>query len=99
DDPHEIDNNNFKARPITVLGSPPPDLVVKTVTASDHVAGGTSVNVTWTVKNEGLVATEEESWNDDIYLSDSPILGAGHQFGLGSVVHSGKLDSRASYTV
>ena len=33
DDPNELNNDNWKARPITVLLTPPPDLVVTSVVA------------------------------------------------------------------
>jgi 6-phosphogluconolactonase (cycloisomerase 2 family) len=36
DDPNELNNDNWKARPITVLLTPPPDLVVTSVTPPGH---------------------------------------------------------------
>ena len=40
DDPNELNNNNYKARPITVLLTPPPDLVVTSVVPDATAPGG-----------------------------------------------------------
>jgi len=53
DDPTQIDNNNYKAHPITVLLTPPADLVVTGVTPGPITAGGGSITVRWAVENEG----------------------------------------------
>ena len=76
DDPHEIDNNNYKARAIAVIGIPPepvlpPDLVIRTVLPDAQAYGGDAFTVTWTVENEGQGDTAS-AWNDRVYLSDLP---------------------------
>ena len=59
DDPNELNNDNWKARPITVLLTPPPpaplppDLVVSSVAAQPTAVGGDSFTVNWTVLNQG----------------------------------------------
>src|SRR5262249_23735419 len=53
DDPYEPNNDNYKARPITVLLSPPPDLVVTSVTPQATGIGGDDFTVQWTVTNQG----------------------------------------------
>ena len=57
DAPNEIDNNNYKARPITVLLTPPPDLVVTSVVPTAQAVGGDPFTVRWTVQNHGQSAT------------------------------------------
>ena len=52
DDPNELDNNNYKARPITILLTPPPDLVVTAVTASSAASSIQPLTVSWTVQNQ-----------------------------------------------
>src|SRR4029077_7269426 len=47
DDPHELNNDNWKAWPITVLLTPPPDLVVTSVGAPATAAGGDDYAVNW----------------------------------------------------
>jgi hypothetical protein len=53
DDPSELDNNNYKARPITVVLTPPPDLVVTAVQPQARAIGGEPFTVRWSVKNRG----------------------------------------------
>ncbi|WP_372898838.1 CARDB domain-containing protein, partial [Stieleria sp.] len=53
DDPDNIDNNNYKARAIQVLGAQP-DLVVSEINAPAVATGGDSVTISWTVDNRGL---------------------------------------------
>ncbi len=71
DDPTNIDNNNYKARQILVIGSQP-DLVVSQVVAPPIAKGGDSITVSWTVENRGLIGAEPGGWMDRIYLSDNP---------------------------
>ncbi|NIP85888.1 MAG: hypothetical protein GTO03_10145, partial [Planctomycetales bacterium] len=99
DDPNEIDNNNYKARPITVLLTPPPDLVVTSVAPDAAAVGGQPFTVSWTVTNQGRSRTEEDRWTDTIYLSDAPLLGAESvSWQLGKLTHEGALGSGESYT-
>ena len=53
DDPNNIDNNNYKARAIDVIGSLP-DLVVTEVVAPVSASGGDTITISWTVENLGL---------------------------------------------
>ena len=71
DDPNNIDNNNYKARQIQVLGSLP-DLIVSEVISPVSAVGGDAITVTWTVENIGLADAEPGDWLDRVYLSDSP---------------------------
>ncbi len=55
DDPHQIDNNNYKAWAIDVIGLPQdvPDLVVESVVVDAEASGGEELTVTYTVRNRG----------------------------------------------
>jgi subtilase family serine protease len=71
DDPHELDNNNYKARAITILGTRP-DLHVTAVAAPDAVWGGDTLTVSWTVQNKGFGRTGAAGWVDRVYLTTEP---------------------------
>ncbi|HEX4609016.1 MAG TPA: putative Ig domain-containing protein, partial [Urbifossiella sp.] len=100
DDPTELNNDNYKARPITVLLTPPPDLVVAGVTAPAAAVGGDQYPVQWTVRNQGTSATEDADLFDAVYLSDSPTFNApgAKQWFLGTVGHDGAVSPGGSYT-
>jgi subtilase family serine protease len=106
DDPNELDGNNYKARPISVLLTPPPDLTVTQVNASNgdqgagHAfVGGEPITVRWTVTNQGNNETFSDRWTDRVYLSDSPVVGQGtRQWLLGDLPHTGTLGVGQSYT-
>jgi subtilase family serine protease len=76
DDPNEIDNNNYKARAINLIGTPPtpiipPDIAVTEVVSDNVAIAGASINVSWSVQNLGNGETRN-SWLDRVYLSDQP---------------------------
>ena len=103
DDPNELDNNNYKARPITLLLTPPPDLRIKPdagVVATPQAVGGDPFEVTWTVENFGSGETTDETWYDEIYLSDSrdPEAAGAKKWYLGEIKHTGGLTPGATYT-
>ncbi|MDM9385689.1 CARDB domain-containing protein [Chlorogloeopsis sp. ULAP01] len=100
DDPNELDNNNYKARPITILLTPPPDLVVTSVTPTVQAVGGQPFSVSWEVKNQGANSTSENRWFDSVYLSDNPTLNApgAKQWYLGRVERTGSLGVNQTYT-
>ena len=100
DDPNELDSNNYKSRPITVLLTPPPDLVVTAVVPDSTGAGGEPFSISWTVTNEGSAGTQTDRWTDKIYLSDAPVLNApgAKQLQLGIIERVGHLPAGDSYT-
>jgi len=78
DDPNQIDNNNYKARPISVIGLPPPppaplpDLLLESLAVDAQAFGGGPFTVTWTTRNAGL-GDRQGGWVDYILLSDQPL--------------------------
>ena len=71
DDTGAIDNNNYKARAVRVLGAQP-DLVVSSIEAPDTAVGGQTVTIAWTVENRGFADAQGGGWLDRVYLSDNP---------------------------
>ncbi|MEO6753269.1 MAG: CARDB domain-containing protein, partial [Chthoniobacteraceae bacterium] len=55
DAPNDIQGNNFKAIPLTVLLQPSADLVVTSVTAPATMTAGQTTTVSWTVQNQGAI--------------------------------------------
>ena len=100
DDPNTLNNDNFKATPITLLQTPPPDLVVTSIVAPTTAVGGDSYNVQWTVQNQGGSDTEDSVLFDKVYVSNEPTLNASGatQFLLGTVEHDGVVAAGGSYT-
>lgn len=100
DDPNQLDNNNYKARPITILLSSPPDLVVTSVVPTTQAPAGGAFDVTWSVQNQGADETKTSNWIDNVYLSDSPTLdtSGAKKWLLGRVAHNGSLAVGARYT-
>ena len=76
DDPNQLNNDNYNDTPINVLLTPPPDLVVTSVTPQTTAVGGDPFTVSWTVQNQGTSATEDAILFDQVYLSNSPTLNA-----------------------
>lgn len=97
DDPNELDNNNYKARPITIVLRPPPDLIVESVVPQAVGFGGQPFTVQWTVKNIGQSPTQETQWIDRVYLSKTPDLTGPHLL-LGEIRRSVALGPEATYT-
>ncbi|MEM6470989.1 MAG: CARDB domain-containing protein, partial [Planctomycetota bacterium] len=93
DDPNEIDNNNYKARAITIVGVPASDTAVSNVVAPLTAIGGDTVELTWTVENVGNQPTPRSVWRDTLWLANGPDPSdPGFQRRpLGSRVHSGEL--------
>ncbi|HND23400.1 MAG TPA: putative Ig domain-containing protein, partial [Rhodocyclaceae bacterium] len=102
DDPHELDNNNYKARAIDIIGGfepPPPDLKITALTASPQASTSSDLTVNWTVTNAGA-GEASGKWYDVFWLSDKPDLNASgaKQWYLGSILHDGGTAPGASYS-
>ncbi|HNU13651.1 MAG TPA: CARDB domain-containing protein [Chitinophagaceae bacterium] len=61
------------ANAINVTLSPTPDLRVDTVFTPASVFSGSTINVTYKVKNYGVLTPTGSQWTDKIYISQSPI--------------------------
>ena len=69
------ETNNLALQPISIA-SIPPDLVVEScqATPGTYIAG-TSIPVSWTVRNLGPGQTSVDSWSDRVVLSRDSVLG------------------------
>jgi hypothetical protein len=74
-----------------------PDLVPALMVPATGT-GGATINVSWTVTNNGAAATAAGSWSDKLVLSSSPTIGAASDVVLGFFPHTGDLAAGASYT-
>jgi len=109
DDPSEINNNNYKARAIDLIGipvevqeqikPPPADLAVSGVVTEATELGGGLLTFSWTVTNTGAGATIT-GWRDRVVLSDSATLDApgAKQYELGEFSNMKVLAPNQSYT-
>ena len=98
DDPNEIDNNNYKAAAIDVIGALP-DLVVTEVTIDPGASAGATTSIAYTVRNRGAQRVPDGSWVDRIYLSNEPdpLSGAARSLMLAEVTRDGPLETNAEY--
>ncbi|NET08656.1 MAG: hypothetical protein F6K16_28965 [Symploca sp. SIO2B6] len=98
DDPNELHSNNYSSTPISVLLTPPPDLVVSSITATPEAKGGDRFSVSWTVDNQGSTAATGH-WYDEVYISTTSSLSeSGQRWYLGRVDRSQELASGDGYT-
>jgi hypothetical protein len=98
DDPGQIDNNNYKARPISVLGVVPPDLVVSQVQAMPAMTAAGDYAFSYTVQNRGDLF--EGRWTDRVWIADNADLKkANVRWLLGEYAQQRSLNNGESYTV
>ncbi|MBW4615047.1 MAG: hypothetical protein KME21_17585 [Desmonostoc vinosum HA7617-LM4] len=65
------ESNNVLAKEITFVK---PDLIVSAAQTPTSVALGETINVSWTVTNQGAVSAFSESLTDYVYISDDEFL-------------------------
>lgn len=74
--PQQVTKVNDTARapqPIVVSLSPTPDLRVDTVFTPTTTFSGSTINVTYKVKNHGVLTPAGATWTDKVYISQSPL--------------------------
>ncbi len=102
------------AQPIVVTLSPTPDLRVDTVLTTASTFSGSTVNVTFKVKNYGVVTPPNTSWYDQLYISPTANFNINNAVKLkypknnnayyynpfdALAIHSTQLNADSSYTV
>ncbi len=100
DDPHEVDNNNYKARAVDLIGIPAaPDIAVAAVAPDLEGVGGEEFTVSWTVVNLGS-GVAGSAWEDRVFLSEQPVLGPtnANYWNLGVFESLGPLSPGQYYT-
>lgn len=68
-------NNSGDGPQAIVISNSLPDLVVPAASSQSNPVGGQTVNVDWTVANQGTVAVNTPSWGDAVYFSSDAVLG------------------------
>ena len=94
DPKHDAETNNDSPAKEIQITSVPPDLVVTNVTIPAVTSAGQTLELTWTVTNNGTGPANGQ-WNDRIMLNSS--IGMGN-VQLADVQHAGPLAAGASYT-
>ncbi len=81
------------------IKSMPPDLVVEAggAPAGTYIAG-TSLPVTWTVRNIGLGQTTVSTWADRVVLSRDAVFGNADDSAIATFDHSGALITNQAYS-
>ena len=95
--PNDIEGSNLRWKPISVVLTPPADLVVSDVDAPDSALGGQQATISWTVTNQGSRATDRDRWADAVYLSDDDRLDGSDQL-VFALPHVGVMQVGQSYT-
>jgi CARDB/PKD-like domain len=98
---HDLTNNQGQRRNasgqairVYVTNNPPADLTDSITSAPVTTAVGQPVKIIYSVRNNGVTTTNTNSWNDDIWLSNSLQLSGLY---LGSKTHYGALATGQSY--
>jgi subtilase family serine protease len=92
---HE-DNNIRQAQTDILLVGVYVDLIASDLQFNQNPWAGQSIEVSWTVTNEGFDPTHVSSWEDIIYLSNDPIPDVNDTV-LGVYQHNGALASGETY--
>ncbi|HVX60600.1 MAG TPA: CARDB domain-containing protein, partial [Pirellulales bacterium] len=87
--------NDVYALPITLSGA---DLTVASATAPSIAAIGSTIDLNWTVKNQGNAAAQA-SWTDGIYLSNTNVLDGSAVYVGDFPAGAAPLAAGASYTL
>ena len=90
-------NNQSAAIPVSVERNEA-NLIVSTVAAPAFASGGDSIEVTWNVRNDGVIATDANHWQDAVYLSASPSIDESAIL-LGLTQRTNPLDAGQQYTM
>src|SRR5262249_53305660 len=62
-------NAGGATQPLDVTPTPYSDLVVSWLNADASAQSGRPLTVTWTIKNQGIGATDTDSWSDSVSLA------------------------------
>jgi len=98
DDPAAVDNNNYKARGISVLGITPPDLAVSEISGQEAADAGGSYSFNYTIQNRGDIFTG--NWTDVVYITDNPDFAAAKEvWEIGRYTQARSLGHNEQYSV
>jgi hypothetical protein len=92
-------NNIVASDTMLIYLTPPPDLVVSSVSIPQTVSLNMSIEVIWQVSNFGTGPTVGNSWVDRVFVSTDSVFSLSSAIGLTSVSHFRNLEQHASYHV
>ena len=98
------EDNNFNydnqqpGSPLTIRATPPDVTITQPISAPANAAAGTSIAVSFTVRNQGAFDASPV-WSDKIYLSSDNTLDPASDFDLGTFSRSAPLGAGLDYTV
>ncbi|RUZ17283.1 CARDB domain-containing protein, partial [Mesorhizobium sp. M7A.F.Ca.CA.001.09.1.1] len=90
----EANNAATPGHPVDVVPIPYADLTVTDLVADASAQSGGRLNVSWTVKNQGIGVTDRDQWTDTVTLIDA----SGQAVADARFDHLGILANDASYT-
>ncbi|MFN0052759.1 MAG: CARDB domain-containing protein [Planctomycetales bacterium] len=98
---HSSEGNNVAAQKnaTTVFQTPPPDLTVTSISVPAEALAGQPLLISYTVVNQDVTATPNNSWSDSIYLSSDAVLSPATDHLLGVRRRTGTLDAGQSETL
>ncbi|MCB1090441.1 MAG: Ig-like domain-containing protein, partial [Verrucomicrobiae bacterium] len=85
------------ATPVDVMRIPYADLVVDSVLPAATATGGQTLDLTYTVRNNGIGITDEAQWTDRVYLTENAD-GTGAFYELSRESHIGQIGPGEAYT-
>jgi subtilase family serine protease len=94
----ENNNTSCSEDTVEVILTPPPDLAATEVIIPGTASCGESINVQWTVENQGPGVTFETNWYDGIYFSNNENFHEQDAILLKSVSTNDQLEPGGSYT-
>lgn len=95
---NESNNSHLDTGKMAVSLTPPPDLIVTSVTRPSVAFSGATANLNYTIKNSGTGTTRSGGWYDRVYLSTEKVVN-GTSYSLLNTYHSGELKVDSIYNV
>jgi hypothetical protein len=95
---YQSDGNNISPTGAAIVINNP-DFAVRSVTIPGAASSGKSIEIVWSVINNGPGAGFNMFWNDRVYLSRLPVFNPDSATVIGTFSRSGALRKDSSYTV
>jgi subtilase family serine protease len=92
------ENNNCRYDSITIVLSPPPDLVVESASGPPGANSGSKMAVQWTVRNQGAGPTIANFWEDRFFVSKDSVFNPDSAVVVGFASHYPRLQLDSSYS-
>lgn len=91
-------NNHTRSDTIEIFLTPPPNLIVASVSVPDTLHSNRLTTFDWTVENAGGTSPVEPYWYDFVYISPSPVYNQNFLNTVTSAVRYGPLNPTATYS-